>query len=46
MPAGGVATGTGSTAGVEDLGLLLAGGGLLAAGGVLMASRRRATAGI
>ena len=46
MPAGGVATGTGSTAGVEDLGLLLAGGGLLAAGGVLMVSRRRAAAGI
>jgi hypothetical protein len=46
MPSGGVATGTGSTSGVEDLGVLLAGGGLLAAGGVLMATRKRATAGI
>jgi hypothetical protein len=44
MPTGGVATGTGSTAGVEDLGLLLAGGGLLAAGGVLLTARKRATA--
>lgn len=46
MPSGGVATGTGSTSGVEDLGLLVAGGGLLAAGGVLMVSRKRAAAGI
>jgi hypothetical protein len=47
MPSGGVATGTGSTAGVEDLGLLALGGGLLAvgaAGGALVA-RRRVTAG-
>ncbi len=44
MPSGGVATGTGSTSGVEDLGLLAAGGGLLAAGGVLLASRKRVTA--
>jgi hypothetical protein len=44
MPTGGVATGTGSTAGVEDLGLLAAGGGLLAAGGLLLVSRKRATA--
>ena len=42
MPSGGVATGIGSTAGVEDLGLLVAGGGLLAAGGALMVSRKRA----
>jgi hypothetical protein len=48
MPSGGVATGTGSTAGVEDLGLLGLGGGLLAAGlGVgAFAARRRMTAGI
>jgi hypothetical protein len=46
MPTGGVATGTGSTAGVDDVGLLLAGGGLVAAGGLLMVSRRRAAAGI
>ena len=44
MPSGGVATGIGSTAGVENVGLLVAGGGLLAAGGALMVSRRRATA--
>jgi hypothetical protein len=41
MPAGGVATGTGSTSGIEDLGLLAAGGGLLALGGGLVAARRR-----
>jgi CHRD domain len=46
MPSGGVATGTGSTAGVENLGLLVAGGGLLVAGGALTVSRRRADAGI
>ena len=51
MPTGGVATGTGSTAGVEDRGLLLAGsgllaGGLLAASGAVRASRKRAVAGI
>jgi hypothetical protein len=44
MPSGGVATGTGSTSGVEDLGLLALGGGLLAAGGGLIAMRKRATA--
>jgi hypothetical protein len=42
-PTGGVATGTGSTAGLEDRGLLAAGGGLLALGGGLLAVRRRAT---
>ena len=42
MPAGGVATGTGSTSGIEHLGLLTVGGGLLAAGGGLLAGRRRA----
>jgi hypothetical protein len=46
MPSGGVATGTGSTAGVEDLGLLAVGGGLLAAGGALLVSRRRPAEGI
>jgi hypothetical protein len=46
MPSGGVATGTGSTSGVEDLGLLMVGGGLLAAGGGLLIARRRSTAGI
>jgi hypothetical protein len=43
MPSGGVATGTGSTSGVEDLGLLAAGGGLLALAGGLVAARRRVT---
>jgi hypothetical protein len=42
-PSGGVATGTGSTAGVEDLGLLAAGGGLLALGGGVFVARRRKT---
>jgi hypothetical protein len=42
-PSGGVATGTGSTAGVEDLGLLTAGGALVALGGGLVATRRRTT---
>jgi hypothetical protein len=47
MPSGGVATGTGSTAGIEDLGLLAAGGGLIAASaGTLVARRRRVTVGI
>lgn len=43
MPSGGVATGTGSTSGVEDLGLFALGGGLIAAGG-MFAARRRVTA--
>jgi hypothetical protein len=42
MPMGGVATGTGSTSGTEDLGLFVLGGGLVAAGGALFASRKRA----
>ncbi|MEP7089509.1 MAG: hypothetical protein ABI776_05310 [Nocardioidaceae bacterium] len=46
MPSGGVATGTGSTSGIEDLGLLAAGGGLLAAAGVVLAARKRTTAGV
>jgi hypothetical protein len=46
MPAGGVATGTGSTAGVEDLGLLGLGGGLLALSGGLLFARKRQTAGL
>lgn len=48
MPAGGVATGTGSTAGVEDTGILALGGGLLVAGFAsgALAARRRKTAGI
>ncbi|MEA2283934.1 MAG: hypothetical protein QOK21_4541 [Solirubrobacteraceae bacterium] len=42
MPSGGPQTGTGSTAGPEDLGLFAAGGGLLAlaAGGIVVARRR------
>jgi hypothetical protein len=41
MPLGGPATGTGSTAGVEDLGIAGIGGGLLAlAGGALVLRRR------
>lgn len=45
MPTGGVATGTGSTAGIEDSGLLGVGGGLLAvgAGAAWFAVRRRET---
>lgn len=43
MPTGGVATGAGSTNGIEDLGLLAMGGGMLAAGGALIATRKRAT---
>ncbi len=48
MPSGGVATGTGSTSGVEDQGLLALGGGLLlvGAGAGAVATRRRKTAGI
>jgi hypothetical protein len=45
MPSGGVATGTGSTSGVEDLGLLALGGGLVALGGGAFVARRRVTAG-
>ncbi len=41
MPSGGVATGTGSSTGVEDLGLLALGGGLLALGGGAFVARRR-----
>lgn len=41
MPVGGVATGTGSTSGVEDKGLLGLGGGLVVAGGVAMYLGRR-----
>lgn len=44
MPSGGVATGTGSTGGLEDSGTLALGGGLLALGGGLLVNRRRATA--
>lgn len=45
MPTGGVATGTGSTAGLEDAGLLGLGGAMVAAGGVgLMAARRKRAA--
>jgi hypothetical protein len=44
MPSGGVATGTGSTSGVEDLGLFAAGGGLIALAGGLVAARRRVAA--
>jgi hypothetical protein len=45
MPVGGVATGTGSTAGLEDADLLAAGGALLAGGAALgaVAVRRRAS---
>jgi hypothetical protein len=42
MPTGGVATGNGSTAGVEDAGLLGVGGALVLAGGVgVFAARRK-----
>ncbi|NYD42843.1 CHRD domain-containing protein [Nocardioides panaciterrulae] len=46
MPAGGVAAGAGTTAGIEDAGLLAAGGGLVAgaAGLALYAVRRRQAA--
>jgi hypothetical protein len=46
MPSGGVATGTGSTSGVEDLGLFALGGGFLALAGGMVVSRKRATAGV
>ncbi|HET7386254.1 MAG TPA: hypothetical protein VFJ19_06255 [Nocardioidaceae bacterium] len=42
MPTGGVATGYGSTGGIEDLGLFVLGGGLLAAGGAIFTTRKRA----
>jgi hypothetical protein len=45
MPIGGVATGNGSTAGVEDAGLLGLGGVLVAAGGVGLVAARRKRAG-
>ena len=41
MPTGGVATGSGSTAGVEDGGMLALGGGLLAAAGLAVYGVRR-----
>jgi hypothetical protein len=44
MPTGGVATGTGSTSGIEDLGLFAAGGGMLVAGGALLMTRKRSAA--
>ncbi|HET6562948.1 MAG TPA: hypothetical protein VFG72_13820 [Marmoricola sp.] len=45
MPAGGVETGSGSTSGVENLGLFGVGGGLLAMAGIgLVGHRRRANA--
>ena len=44
MPTGGVSTGTGSTSGTEDLGLLALGGGLVAVGAGALVSRKRATA--
>ena len=48
MPSGGVATGTGSTSGVQDQALLALGGGLLlaGAGAGAVAARRRKTAGV
>lgn len=44
MPSGGVATGSGSTNGVEDAGLLGFGGALMAAGVAVYAIRRRTAA--
>lgn len=41
MPTGGVATGGGSTSGVQDQGLLMAGGALLLGAGGLIGARRR-----
>ena len=41
MPSGGAQTGSGSTSGTEDTGLLVAGGLALAAGGALVMRRRR-----
>ena len=45
MPTGGVATGNGSTAGVEDAGMFGLGGVLVAAGGVGLVAARRKRAG-
>ncbi len=44
MPSGGVATGNGSTSGVENLGLLGLGGSLLVAAGAFLGLRKRAAA--
>lgn len=44
MPSGGVSTGTGSTAGVDDLGLIGLGGGLALAGMATYVVRRRTAA--
>ena len=41
MPSGGVATGTGTTGGLEDAGVLAAGAGAVALGGAMFVSRRR-----
>lgn len=41
MPSGGVQTGGGGTAGVQDQGMFYAGGGLIAAGGIALLARRR-----
>lgn len=41
MPSGGVATGGGSTSGLQDTGLFLGAGGLLLASGAVLAGRRR-----
>ncbi|MEN0129810.1 MAG: hypothetical protein AAGC49_10255 [Brevundimonas sp.] len=43
-PSGGAQTGSGSTSGVQDTGLLAAGGAALVAGALLIARRRRTTA--
>jgi hypothetical protein len=45
MPSGGVATGTGSTAGIEDLGLMGLGAAAIALGGAAFVARRRETTG-
>jgi hypothetical protein len=44
MPTGGVATGAGSTSGIEDLGMFALGGGMLVAGGALLSQRKRSMA--
>ncbi|WP_255372080.1 hypothetical protein [Cellulosimicrobium sp. CUA-896] len=44
MPQGGVQTGTGSTAGVENAGLIAGGAAALLAGGALVLRRRHAAA--
>ena len=44
MPTGGVATGVGSTSGIEDLGMFALGGGMLVAGGALLSQRKRSMA--